>query len=203
MNLSSIGDKYGTQKNTHVSFGKTILDIYEPYFEPLKDKPLNIVEIGVLSGASLFTWQEYFTQAMIFGLEINPPPIETDRIKVFKCDQGDIIDLATCKDRIPGKLDIVIDDGSHINDYTLLAFHYLFDHLNSGGLYIIEDTLCTYDTASKDWPGMVLNSPIANFYNQRIDVDRFILKHIQEMDFSQSQIFYVHFYRNLIIIKKA
>ena len=203
MSLSRIGDKYGTQKNTHKSFGQTLLDIYELYFEPYKFSQLNILEIGVLSGASLFTWKEYFPLAKIYGIDINPPLIDTDRIKIFKCDQGDIIDLAMVQDQIGANLDIVIDDGSHINPYTLLAFDFFWDRLKHGGFYIIEDTICTYDKASKVWPGMLLNSPITNFDNKREDFDNFILNHLRKMDFDQSEIFFMHLYRNLIIMKKG
>ena len=56
MRLSAIGDKHGTLKNTHVSFGQTLLDIYEPLFERfINQQGVVILEIGVLNGASLNT----------------------------------------------------------------------------------------------------------------------------------------------------
>lgn len=122
--LSRIGDKYGTAKNTHKSFGNTILDIYEPYFEPLKDKPIKLLEIGVLSGASVFTWEEYFTKALIYGIDINTPDIQTDRIQIYQADQGDVIDLHYVYTKIGEPLDIIIDDGSHINEYTMGTFDF-------------------------------------------------------------------------------
>jgi cephalosporin hydroxylase len=206
MTLSEIGDKYGTQKNTHVTFGKTLLDIYEPYFlhyKYLGDRQTNILEIGVLDGASLHTWNEYFPMANIYGIDINPPEINSERIKVFKADQGDIKDLQNVYSQINEKLDIVIDDGSHVNEYTLLAFNFFWDKLYSGGLYIIEDTICTYDKISFDWPGMKHNVLSMNPVNNRKDIDNFLLNHIQKMDFDQSDIFFIHIYRNVIIIKKA
>ena len=203
MSLSRIGDKYGTQKNTHKSFGQTILDIYEPYFEPLKNEKINILEIGVLDGASIRTWHHYFRLAKIFGIDLVLPQLELDRVRLFKADQGDIFDLADVRTAIGEKFDIIIDDGSHINDFTLFSFEFFWDSLKSGGYYIIEDTICTYDKASHDWPGMHLNRKVANFDNKREDVNEFIVEKLRQMDFNKSEIFYMHFYRNLIIMKKA
>jgi hypothetical protein len=46
-----------------------------------------------------------------------------------------------------GPLDIIIDDGSHINRDVLTSFHYLFPGLRTGGFYVIEDLQTAY------WPG--------------------------------------------------
>ena len=55
MSLKEIGKKYPTNKNDY-----GFLDIYEKYFEPLREKKLNILEIGVDKGDSLRLWKEYF-----------------------------------------------------------------------------------------------------------------------------------------------
>lgn len=206
--LSEIGDKYGARKNTHVTFGKTLLDIYQSYFDfpfqmQSQSKAINLLEIGVLDGASLLTWQEYFKNANIYGIDIKVPEINSERIKIFQADQGDVRDLERVYRQINEKLDIIIDDGSHVNEYTLTAFNFFWNKLNSGGLYIIEDTICTYDKASYDWPGMYLNKSEINLNNNRKDIDNFLLGHVTRMDFDQSDIFFIHIYRNLIIIKKA
>lgn len=204
MTLSEIGTKYCTAKNIHKSFGNTMLDIYEPYFFPyLINFNSNILEIGVLDGASLYVWNEYFPMAKIYGIDINPLEINAERIKVFKADQGNVKDLQNVYNQINEKFDIIIDDGSHLNEYTLTAFNFFWDKLNRGGLYIIEDTICTYNKVSFDWPGMNLNKSDMNPVNNRKDIDNFLLNHIQNMDFDKSDIFFIHIYRNVIIIKKG
>ena len=40
--------------------------------------------------------------------------------------------------------DIIIDDGSHISKHVIKSFNFLFDYLNDGGLYFIEDLLYSY-----------------------------------------------------------
>lgn len=49
--------------------------------------------------------------------------------------------------RNAGRLDIIIDDGSHLNEHVLTTFHHLFAKLAPGGLYLVEDTQTSY------WPG--------------------------------------------------
>jgi hypothetical protein len=42
--------------------------------------------------------------------------------------------------------DIIIDDGSHVNEHVITTFEYLLPILNNEGLYVIEDTQTAY------WP---------------------------------------------------
>ena len=69
MNLKEIAKKHNrkTDKGNEIhSFkGLSYLDIYQKYFESLKDKKINILEIGVLGGGSLRTWKEFFPNAEI------------------------------------------------------------------------------------------------------------------------------------------
>ena len=208
MRLTEIGDKYGTQKNTHVTHGHTLLALYEPIFERFRryqGQRIHILEIGVLNGASLKTWREYFINANIFGFDINPESIYKDgtRIEIQIGNQNSLTDLHKVTDRAGGYFDIIIDDGSHVNKYTLKSFEFLWPHLNSGGIYIIEDTICTYDKVDLAWPGMNRNRENMNPNNNRGDIDKFLLNHIKEMDFDKSGIFSIQIYRNVIILQKA
>lgn len=205
MRLSLIGDKYRTAKNTHVTFGHTLLDLYEPLFERFRMHPINILEIGVLGGASLRAWKEYFVCAKIFGFDIVPESIYSaeDRIEIQMGNQSKKEDLKKVVNRADGNFDIIIDDGSHVNKYTLKSFEYLWPFLNSGGIYIIEDAICAYDKVDMDWPGMNKNRKNMNVNNKRADIDRFLLNHIKEMDFNKSEIFSIQIYRNVIIIQKG
>ena len=40
--------------------------------------------------------------------------------------------------------DLIIDDASHISEDILSAFQNTYQHLRSGGYYIVEDMKCTY-----------------------------------------------------------
>lgn len=210
MKLSEIGDKFQTLKNTHITCGKKLLDLYEPFFSPIRDKKeVNILEIGVLGGSSLKTWKEYFMWPCIIGIDIDPAAINyaEDRIQIEIGSQADVSVLEKAVNKVSGGFDIIIDDGSHINEYTLASFNYLWNHLVSGGIYILEDMICSYDKVDMGWPGMNYNQHGTNPNNTRADIDNFLNKNIHQMDRgeysgSHSEIFGIHIYRNVIIIEK-
>ena len=43
-----------------------------------------------------------------------------------------------------GAPDIIIDDGSHLNEHVIESFRLLFPSLAPGGLYVVEDTQTSY-----------------------------------------------------------
>lgn len=133
--LESIGIKWGTDKATHHKY----TSVYESLFDKIKDDTINFLEIGLLQYASIKMWEEYFSNAKIWGVDIElrePVTAVSDRVKLVKCD-------ATSPDlllHLPDKLDIVIDDGSHMSADHIATFELLYPHVNPGGFYIIEDT---------------------------------------------------------------
>lgn len=212
--LQNLGLKYGTDKSTvHQFNGRTFLDIYEKYFQDYVDKNIVFLEIGILNGSSLKVWDEFFTNSKIIGLDINPSKkqYENNNIEIFIGSQDD----ENLKNEIINKysdgFDIILDDGSHINSLTLSSFNLYFPKLKKGGLYIIEDTHCTYGRdfwphftdAVKTWPGMTLNDPNLSFDNKREDIDNFLKEKIKNMDGLNGEIRSIHFYPETIIIEKT
>ena len=51
--------------------------IYDLLFSSLKDKKINIAEIGILNNASIQMWRDYFTNAQIFGFEFDDDLIKS------------------------------------------------------------------------------------------------------------------------------
>lgn len=91
-------------------------------------------------------WRDYFPRAEIYGLDLyDKSGAEEQRIQVLQGDQGDVRFLADVVART-GPLNVVIDDGSHVNSDVLTAFRFLFPYLVEGGLYLIEDLQSSY------WP---------------------------------------------------
>jgi SAM-dependent methyltransferase len=114
---------------------------YERLFRGLRDKPINLLELGVQRGASMQLWREYFPAATVVGLDIaRPRSFPGDkRFHFIRGSQDDpkILDLAIAAG---GPFDIVLDDASHIGSFTGRSFAYLFPRaLKPGGIYIIED----------------------------------------------------------------
>ena len=206
--LQLLGIKHGTDKSRHSYASKTYLDVYYPYFENFKDKNINFLEIGVKDGCSHRLWKEFFKKSIVYGIDIDPrcKQYEEDRIQIFNGSQGDpnlVHDIVSDGK----KFDIILDDGSHINELTIKSFDLLFPHLNSGGLYIIEDLANSYmEDIGKhiiSWPGMQYNSGV-NFSNKRSDIDLLFNKLIENIDMmrTESNIEWIHFYSRIAIIKK-
>lgn len=184
--------------------------IYEQYLEPLRGQIRNVLEIGVNAGGSLHMWREYFPNARIWGIDINPDCkyYEYKRVGVFVGDQTDEVFLNKCCDDIGSPIDLIIDDGSHVNTFTTKTFYTLFPRLKSHGVYIIEDLSCSYaklDTDEKcreNWPGMKLNKP-GNLDNDRTHMDNFFNNMIHNVDKEIQNVLSVHFWKWCAIILKG
>lgn len=201
--LKNLGKKFGTDKFNH-----EYLDIYEKFVSRYKNEKMNVLEIGVLNGASLKLWKEYFKYSTIYGLDIDPRCIKfnEERIKIYIGSQDDEDVLSKIIDDA-NTLKIIIDDGSHVNSMTLKTFDILFNHLDKGGLYIIEDLETSYlklDTnydVRNIWPGMKYNSKNSNLDNDRKIMDDFFIEKISNID-KKKDLFSIHFYHNVCIMEK-
>lgn len=186
---------------------------YEKHFYPLRKKKLNILEIGVggydnpaAGGNSLRMWKYYFPHSMIYSIDIHEKDcLQEKRIKIFKGSQADEEFLRSVFNKI-GSLDIVIDDGSHINEHVITSFKILFPLLNKGGIYVVEDTQTSY------WPeyggdSSNLNNPstIMNFFKGIADGLNYkeFKKYEYKPGYFDKNIVSLHFYHNLIFIYKS
>ena len=116
---------------------------YEEVFQPLANREIKMLELGVDKGGSLLLWRDYFKNGNIIGVDIKPIRQEnlTGRIRVYQSRQDDVVFLKRiAEENAPEGFDIIIDDCSHVGELTRTSFWYLFkNHLKIGGLYIIED----------------------------------------------------------------
>lgn len=210
MTLDQLAIAYGTDKSTKVhGFTKK----YEQYFELLKELPLKILEIGVQSGASLRMWKQYFSNAEICGLDyFDVVPMEEERIKIVQGQQNDVKVLE--KALLNGPFDIIIDDGSHQNPDIMASFEYLFPRMKPGGVYVIEDTTCTY---WGDTHNVGPNTTMAKMKQLVDDVNSggksgigdikkdpqdpvFKERGVGKMTWWERNVSFIHFYRSIVFI---
>src|SRR5215469_200734 len=207
--LIRLGKFFDTDKGD----GHWYLQHYDTHFRPLRRRHLNILEIGVggysdpnLGGASLRMWKAYFPKAHIFGLDVfDKRNLEENRIKIFQGSQVEEAVLRTIVDRMGG-VDIVIDDGSHINKHVIRTFEILFPLLRKDGIYAIEDTQTSY------WPGfggssrdLRDRSTIMGYFTPLVHSLNYeeILKDTCAPSYLDRHVVAVHFYHNLIFIRKG
>lgn len=140
--LNKIAESFGTDKSSDIH---NYCVKYEKYLPFERYNRLNILEIGVLDGQSLKTWKDYFYNSNILGIDINPDckQYEEKRILVEIGSQADNIFLNDVM-RTHGPFDMILDDGSHMNEHVIFSFEHLFQSVKSGGIYIVEDCSTSY-----------------------------------------------------------
>jgi hypothetical protein len=134
--LTALGAKYDPSKRWH-----NYLIYYWLHFRDIRLKVTRMLEIGVATGESIRMWEEFFPNAIIYGMDIDPKcgKYEGGRRKILIGDQGDISFLQRTAQEV-GPFDIIIDDASHRVEHQLTTFNALFPHLTENGVYVIEDT---------------------------------------------------------------
>jgi hypothetical protein len=138
--LTKLANLYNSDKGTvfQEQHGYTLE--YDKYI-PEKGN-LTLLEIGILRGDSLKMWNDYNPELNIHGIDndINVYNYisETEKIKIHIGDQSDINFLDSVAEKT-GKLDFIIDDGSHHSVHIVSSFKGLYPYLNNGGYYFIED----------------------------------------------------------------
>jgi SAM-dependent methyltransferase len=150
--LEELGYKYGSDKSRD---DHGYVKVYADLFEPIRTKPLSILEVGIATGQSLQMWQDYFPKADIKGIDITVNQLarqkftNSPRVKLYETSSQDKAAIDNLG--IPaGSVDIIIDDGDHSlkgQERTLAAMWHL---LRPGGHYIVEDILWNQDGQTKE-----------------------------------------------------
>jgi hypothetical protein len=137
--LHELGVQFETDKATH--HGYTVL--YDHWLGHLRSSRVRMLELGILSGASIRMWHAYFNCASkiyaadcTFPEERGFPALDLGpAVELIRADQSNEQDL----EAMPRDLDFIIDDGGHRMDQQQLSLCVLFEHLRPGGIYILED----------------------------------------------------------------
>ena len=121
-------------------------EFYGPLFNHLREKPINMLEIGVNWGGSILMWDDFLNIEHLCGVDINLSKIRPqaksllqgrDNIKLiqgnayqkdfFNKNFGDI------------KYDIILDDGSHTYQHQVKFFNNYINVLAPNGFLLCED----------------------------------------------------------------
>jgi hypothetical protein len=198
-------------KTDKASDGHYYTRVYEKYLEPLRQSPLLIFEVGIggyqfpdRGGQSLRMWERYFPNAKIVGIDVyQKDGMGSDRVHIEKGSQDDPDFLASLVNKY-GSPDLIIDDASHVNSLTIRTFEILFPMLKDGGLYFCEDVHTSF--WMQDYGGdpdpAVRNTTLAFFQllTAQLSQDTLLPEYRREM--LAGYLEFIHFYRNLVIVKK-
>lgn len=158
MNLLELIDSTRTDKNTTHSY----LNLYQDILVGKKDTALNVLEVGIDRGGSIKLWSEFFTNSIVYGLDIMDIKDVYDELK-----NNDKIKLYTSIDAYDEKFvkntfldnnitfDFMLDDGPHTLE-SMKQFIYLYSKLmTKDGILIIEDV--------QDWSWIeILTEQVSN-----------------------------------------
>jgi hypothetical protein len=117
------------------------IEYYEQWFEPRRHRPVQLLEIGVMTGGSMLLWQRYFVDVLLAGIDLRQGFNQTlpfqDEILCMWRWGVDSTDPA----QVPalGQYDFVIDDGAHDAASQIATFKNYWPHVAPGGTYFIED----------------------------------------------------------------
>lgn len=185
---------------------------YQNHLKRFQFKRIKLLEIGVggyddplIGGNSLRMWKSYFPFGKIYALDIFEKSfLQESRIRIFKGSQIEKSIFAKISKEVD-EFDVIIDDGSHINEHVIKSFQLYFPKLKNGGIYVIEDTQTSY------WPNMggeLLErnneNTIYGYFKNLIDglnYNEFMLENYRPTYFDL-KIVSIHFYHNLIFIYK-
>lgn len=139
--LHELGLQHGTDKATYHGY----CDFYEEHLPPEIDR---LLEIGVMDGASLRMWRDFYPDAQIIGVDIERrQPVEGCTVIRGDATRRPFLHSVYAK---VGPFDVIVDDGSHLTSHQQATFSMLYGPaLKDGGLYIIEDLHTSF------WPNYV------------------------------------------------
>jgi predicted O-methyltransferase YrrM len=156
--LCEIGKKYDTDKSsqrmnvTNSRHCHPYTLFYDSMFTHRKNEKLNIAELGILDGASLLMWKEYFPNSDIHGFEYNKELINNfknkfnnERITLSEINvtnQESIINAFASNDK---QYDIIIEDTTHQFEDQIRVINNIYNYLKPGGVLIIEDIFKSYN----------------------------------------------------------
>ena len=208
-NLAMLANVYRTDKAN----GHHYIPHYDHHLKKYRSKKITLLEIGVggydkpnKGGKSLRMWRDYFPYAQIYSIDIHDKSAhEGKRIRILQGSQVDEEFMRKLVDET-GPLDVIIDDGSHINEHVIKTFELLFPHLKEGGTYAVEDTQTSYwprfGGTSEDIQG---SATMMNYFKHLTDAlnhKEFLIQDY-EPTYYDRHVVAMHFYHNLIFIEKG
>jgi len=141
--MGSDKGSYFTHKNSTTNIAHNYTSTYDEIMTPFRDENINFLEIGLWSpyypGASIKAWTKYFTKVKFYGIDIvDCRHLTNDNINISMLDQSNESELNEFIEGKP-KFKFIIDDGGHTEHMIIKSLGTLFPHLESGGVYFIED----------------------------------------------------------------
>jgi hypothetical protein len=195
----------------HFMFYKTksLVDEYQNYFRKHQEfLPRDVMELGMWDGGSIAFWHELFRPHKHIGVDLmnrsDSPYFRqyvaagglSDRIKTFwgtnQADKKRLRELVETE--LDGRLDLVIDDASHLYAPTLASFETLFPLLPPGAKYIIEDW------AWGHWPEFIQPS---HAWARQVPLTNLVVQLVEALGTSNQLVSKLDVYKLFVVIERG
>ena len=153
----------------HQGYGK----YYARYLLPLvsKNTPVTLVEVGILKGTGLAIWSNLFSSGRILGLDIDLEHTRSNinklkkrgafannNVELHEFDQFDDNSEFLSKILKGNKIDVMIDDGIHMDKAIMTTIESALPHLADCFLYFIEDNKTVATKLKSKYPNLNFES---------------------------------------------
>lgn len=193
---------------TEPNMGKWMhyFEIYERHLQKFKNTSVTLLEIGVKNGGSLLLWRKYFgPSAKIFGADIYEKSLKMQKNSIYGSperivigDQGTESFWNNVREALPTKkLDILIDDGSHIPKHMKMSLNHSLKLLRPGGVYLCEDV----HGNNNPFLHHVFNN-ILYSKSPKISTLNSFRPNLPKTTYYQQNIFTVSFYPYVVVVEK-
>jgi hypothetical protein len=153
-------------KETDKFFAHQYIEVYEGLFEPIRDRVLNVLEVGINTGNSHRMWRDYFHNANVYGIDIYDfcgGMKDEDRIDVRFMDaysEAAIDSFGSLK------FDVLVDDGPHTLSSQLFFVQNYCRLMADNGILVVEDI------PHADWIPALSEAVPDNLKNCSFGIDR-------------------------------
>lgn len=140
--LDDIGSAELTDKASggHHYTGHRYADLYELLFRGWRYNLIEILEIGVLDGASIRMWRRYFPRSYVTAID-SEPEAKFPADPSVECILGDAYSEEVISRLAGREFDLMLDDGDHQVESQLIFLRRYSPLLRPTGIMIIEDIL--------------------------------------------------------------
>ncbi len=190
------------------------LPIYNKLLTPYvkNKKGITLLEIGVQNGGSLETWKDFLPKGSdIYGMDIDEKCTKIPFSDGVTFCLGSASDEKMIEKYFSDKnFDVIVDDGSHVSSDVIKSFELLWDKLNFGGIYIVEDCHTSYWSAFKG--GFRYQNSYIEYFKRLVDAINYryimpkehqnIPEEIKVLEKLNKEIASIYFYDSVIVIEK-
>ncbi len=150
--MCNLGKRHGCDKSplnevssADIPYRHAYTPIYDLMFSPLKNKPINMAEIGIHKGAGLKLFRDYFGAATLYGFDFNEDALrhcsalQLTHTCIRKLDVSSADAIHRAFEATTVSFDIIIDDSTHQPQDQVNVIRACVHFLKPGGILIIED----------------------------------------------------------------